>query len=161
MKILVLLFAVAVAASVALGEFREIRQGPYRLPPVVETPETLAARIEGKARRAAMAERNRALLDLAGIVESGSQGTTSAGISNQVVRIRERGAAMQGLSAVIADTRASIPETSGMTDSEIAGLYLKQMKKNAVKLIDAAGTNLLEFVIGAGMRQDIENGKGK
>lgn len=159
MKALVLIFAVA--ASVALGEVREIRQGPYRLPPVVDTPETLALRIESKARRAALAERNRALLELAGIVADGKPVTTSAGISNQVVRIRERGAAMQGLSAVIADTRASIPETADLTDSEISGLYLKQMKKNAGDLMEAAGTNSLEFIIGAGMRQDIKNGNGK
>ncbi len=159
MKALVLIFSVA--ASVALGEVREIRQGPYRLPPVVDTPETLAVRAEGKARRAALAERNRALLELAGIVADGKPVTTSAGISNQVARIRERGAAMQGLSAVIADTRASIPETSGMNDSEIAGLYLKQMSKNAGSLLEAAGTNSLEYIIGAGMRQDIKNGKGK
>ena len=68
-------------------------------------------------------------------------------------------AAVPALGLVIEDTRANIPETAGMTDVEIAALYLKQMQKPYNELAKLAPTNSLEYLIGAGMRADIQAAK--
>ena len=64
--------------------------------------------------------------------------------------------AVPALEAIIRDTRANIPEVAPLSDIEIAALYLAQMAKNADALAAAAPTNTLEFLIGAGMREDIK-----
>lgn len=74
-----------------------------------------------------------------------------------IERRREDAAMVAALRAVAADTRANIPETASMRDTEIAGLYLAQMAKEATALIEAAPTNTIEHAIGAGIRQDINN----
>lgn len=54
---------------------------------------------------------------------------------------------------IIADTRSNIVECATMSDIEIAELYIKQMTKSADQIV--APTNTLEYLIGAGMREDI------
>lgn len=147
--------ALALAAACAQAEIRQVKPALYLLPPAVATPQPLAERVEAKARRAAAAERHRALNELAGVVGE-TNATTSAGISNQVARIRERAHMLRGLGAVVADTRSNIVETAGMSDAEVAGLYIAQMRKSVPGLLAAARTNTLEHVIGAGMRQDLK-----
>jgi hypothetical protein len=61
----------------------------------------------------------------------------------------------RALASVIADTRESIPETAALSDVEVAGLYLAQMRKPADRLATAARTNTLEYLVGAGMRIDL------
>lgn len=63
---------------------------------------------------------------------------------------------LEQLSAVIADTRTNIVECAEMSDVEIAILYLKQMQKQANKIENASATNTIEKIIGAGMREDIQ-----
>lgn len=63
---------------------------------------------------------------------------------------------LEQLSAVIADTRTNIVECANMSDVEIAILYLQQMQKKANE-IGASATNTIEKIIGAGMREDINN----
>ena len=74
-----------------------------------------------------------------------------------IERRREDAAMVAALRAVAADTRTNIPETASMRDTEIAGLYLAQMAKEVPALIEAAQTNTIEYAIGAGIRQDINN----
>ena len=62
------------------------------------------------------------------------------------------------LNATIADTRTNIVETADMTDEQIAGLYLQQMKRDVSPLVGRVPTNTVEFLIGAGMRMDIAGG---
>ncbi len=64
-------------------------------------------------------------------------------------------AAVGFLPAIIADTRANIPEVAELTDIEIAELYIAQMQKPAEELQALAPTNSIEYLIGAGIRQDI------
>lgn len=64
-------------------------------------------------------------------------------------------AMLEQLQAVIADTRTNIVECAEMSDVEIAILYLKQMQKKASE-IGANSTNTIEKIIGAGMREDIQ-----
>ncbi len=64
-------------------------------------------------------------------------------------------AALDYLGPVIADSRANIPELAGLTDAEVALLYLLQMRKSADDLKSLAPSNTLEYLIGAGMRQDL------
>ena len=63
-------------------------------------------------------------------------------------------AMLEQLQAIIADTRTNIVECAKMSDVEIALLYLQQMQKKASE-INIGGTNTIERIIGAGMRQDI------
>lgn len=63
---------------------------------------------------------------------------------------------LEQLSAVIADTRTNIVECAEMSDVEIALLYLQQMQKQANKIENANSTNTIEKIIGAGMREDIQ-----
>lgn len=69
--------------------------------------------------------------------------------------VKEQVAIATNLVIVTADTRAHIPEAADLSDTEIAGLYLAQMTKEAEPLLAAAPTNTLEYLIGAGMRKDI------
>lgn len=67
------------------------------------------------------------------------------------------------LAAVVADSRANIPELRGLADIEVAMLYLRQMSKAGDELLRAAQalgapTNTMEYLIGAGMRQDLAAG---
>lgn len=62
---------------------------------------------------------------------------------------------LEQLSAVIQDTRTNIVECANMSDVEIAILYLQQMQKKASE-IGASTTNTIERIIGAGMREDIQ-----
>lgn len=64
-------------------------------------------------------------------------------------------AAVEYLQPVIDDSRANIPETADLPDVEIALLYLLQMKKSIDVLMPIAPSNTVEYIIGAGMRQDI------
>ena len=113
----------------------------------------MAERIEQRARSAAIRERGRAMRELAGIISTNT--LDSIAISNQVQHIRERGAMLQGLSLVVADTRTNMPEAASLSDVEIAGLYTTQMNKSVVELLPIARSNTVEHVIGAGMRQDL------
>ncbi len=150
MKKLVLILVAAAALSHA--EVREVRPTLNQLPPTWSPPPTLAERIEARARRYAIAERAAAMRELAGV---GTNRLDSAAISNQVRSIRERAVMLDGLRAVIADTRANMPEAAELSDAEVAGLYMVQMRKPAPPLVEAAPTNTIEYAIGAGMRQDL------
>ena len=145
-------FALLFCTCAASGAIREVKPDLHALPPFPEPP-TLAERIEQRAQRAAMSERAQAMRELAGI--DSAHGLDSAAISNQVSAIRERGAMLQGLSLVVADTRTNMPEAASLSDVEIAGLYITQMNKAVVELLPIARSNTVEHVIGAGMRQDL------
>lgn len=64
-------------------------------------------------------------------------------------------AMLEQLQAIIADTRTNIVECAELSDVEIALLYLQQMTKKANE-INIGGTNTIEKIIGAGMRDDIK-----
>lgn len=66
-------------------------------------------------------------------------------------------AIVAALRAAIADTRTNIAETAGLTDLQIAALYLAQLKRDATPLSALAPTNTIEYLIGAGMRLDLSN----
>ena len=70
-------------------------------------------------------------------------------------------AIVAALRAAIADTRTNIAETVGLTDLQIAALYLAQLKRDASPLAALAPTNTIEYLIGAGMRLDLTNGDAK
>lgn len=74
-----------------------------------------------------------------------------------IAAMEEQRAVLQGIKAVVDDTRANIPEAAALNDAQIAGLYLQQAKKSADDLKAIAPTNTLEYLIGAGMRQDLIN----
>lgn len=148
-KLVLILVAVS---GLCHGEVREVRPTLNLLPPTWTPPPTLAERIEARARRHAIAERAAAMRELAGV---GTNRLDSAAISNQVSAIRERGAMLQGLSLVVADTRTNMPEATSLSDVEIAGLYITQMNKSVAELLPIARSNTVEHVIGAGMRQDL------
>ena len=59
--------------------------------------------------------------------------------------------------AIMADTRTNITECANMSDLEIAMLYIKQMQKSTNEI--NAPTNTIEYLIGAGMREDIKEVK--
>ena len=86
--------------------------------------------------------------------------------AKQVPEYREMGtntfaqAAVPVLSAVIADSRKNILELEGLTDEQVATLYLAQMMKPVDVLQAIAPTNSMEYLIGAGMRQDLAKQKG-
>ena len=61
---------------------------------------------------------------------------------------------------MIADSRENIPELAGLSDAEVALLYLLQMRKSADDLRAIAPSNTLEYLIGAGMRQDLSGAGG-
>lgn len=136
----------------AAAEVREVKPNLHLLPPIIPTPETIAERVENKARVAAMRERAIAMRELAGV---GTNQLDSVAISNQVAQIRERGIILQGLAAVVADTRSNMVEVASLSDAEVAGLYIAQMRKAADELLTTAKTNTIEHIIGAGMRQDL------
>ena len=64
-------------------------------------------------------------------------------------------AIVAALRAAIADTRTNIAETAGLTDLQIAALYLAQLKRDATPLSAIAPTNTIEYLIGAGRRLDL------
>ncbi len=136
----------------AAAEVREVKPNLHLLPPIIPTPETIAERVENKARVAAMRERAIAMRELAGV---STNAMDSVAISNQVAQIRERGIILQGLAAVVADTRSNMVEVASLSDAEVAGLYIAQMRKAADELLTTAKTNTIEHIIGAGMRQDL------
>jgi len=68
--------------------------------------------------------------------------------------------ALEYLGPVIADSRENIPELAGLSDAEVALLYLLQMRKDADALKAIAPSNTLEYLIGAGMRQDLSGPGG-
>lgn len=70
-------------------------------------------------------------------------------------------AAVPALGAVIADSRKNIPELAGMSDVEVATLYLAQMTKPVEELQALAPTNSMEYLIGAGMRADLVRMQGR
>lgn len=76
-------------------------------------------------------------------------------IKKEINRIETEKAMSRTLSAVIADTRNHIPETANLEDSAVAFLYLSQMQKEVESLKETASTNTIEYLIGAGMRQDL------
>lgn len=70
-------------------------------------------------------------------------------------------AAVPALGAVIKDSRANIPELAGLSDVQVAALYLRQMSKPVEQLQALCPTNnALEYLIGAGMRADIRAMQG-
>lgn len=77
----------------------------------------------------------------------------------KTAEIQEQVSLATNLVVITADTRAHIPEAEALSDTEIAGLYLAQMTKEAEPLLAAAPTNTLEYLIGAGMRLDLAKGK--
>lgn len=64
-------------------------------------------------------------------------------------------AIVAALRAAIADTRTNIAETAGLTDLQIAALYLAQMHRDVTPLVGRIPTNTVEYLIGAGMRLDL------
>lgn len=85
-KLILILIAVA---SMAGAEVRQVKPNYHLLPPIKQTPETVAERVEKKAKRAAVAERQKALLELAEIA-GGGKGETAKEILKQVEKIREK-----------------------------------------------------------------------
>lgn len=79
----------------------------------------------------------------------------SPDVKKEIARINGEKIIVDTIKSVAADTRANIPETATMSDAEVAGLYLQQTKKSADALAAIAPTNTLEYLIGAGMRQDL------
>jgi|LSQX01.1.fsa_nt_gb hypothetical protein len=80
-------------------------------------------------------------------------------VKAQIERRKAAEAIVSAIGAITADTRSNIPGTENLSDEQIAVLYLQQMTKNAAALLEAAPTNSVEYVIGAGIRQDIEAAK--
>lgn len=148
--IAILLISLALTAS---AQVRQVLPPINRAPAPIDAP-TMAERIEQRARHTAMIERRQALNELANISAS-TNAATSAEINAQVATIRDKTTAMQAFSAVVDDTRANIPETATLSDIQIAGLYLNQVKKSADELAETAPTNTIEYLIGAGMRKDL------
>ena len=68
-------------------------------------------------------------------------------------------AIVAALRAAIADTRTNIAQTAGLTDLQIAALYLAQLTRDVTPLVGNVPTNTVEYLIGAGMRLDLENVK--
>lgn len=66
----------------------------------------------------------------------------------------EANAMLNQFQVILADTRKNIPECAKMSDVEIAMLYIQQMQKNTTDI--NAATNSIEYIIGAGMREDIQ-----
>lgn len=79
----------------------------------------------------------------------------SPDVKKEIARINGEKLVIDTIKAVAEDTRSHIPEAAGLSDIEIAGLYLKQVKKSSNELEAIAQTNTLEHLIGAGMRQDL------
>lgn len=69
-------------------------------------------------------------------------------------------AIVAALRAAIADTRTNIAETAGLTDLQIAALYLAQMHRDVTPLVGRVPTNTVEYLIGAGMRIDLATPSG-
>ena len=67
-------------------------------------------------------------------------------------------AALDRLQPVIEDSRRNIPELEGLSDVDVAILYLLQMRKAEPDLRPYVPTNTLEYYIGAGMRLDLLTG---
>ena len=67
-------------------------------------------------------------------------------------------AALDRLQPVIEDSRRNIPELKGLSDVDVAILYLLQMRKTEAELRPYVPTNTLEYYIGAGMRLDLLTG---
>lgn len=65
-------------------------------------------------------------------------------------------AIVAALRSAIADTRSNITETAGLTDLQIAALYLAQMHRDVTPLVGNVPTNTVEYLIGAGMRLDLQ-----
>ena len=65
-------------------------------------------------------------------------------------------AIVAALRAAIADTRTNIEATAGLTDLQIAALYLAQMHRDVTPLVGRVPTNTVEYLIGAGMRLDLQ-----
>lgn len=76
-----------------------------------------------------------------------------------IERRREDAAMVAALRAVAADTRTNIPETASMRDTEIATLYLQQMRKSTTPLLELSPVDTVEYVIGTGIRQDLSTQK--
>jgi hypothetical protein len=81
--------------------------------------------------------------------------STSPAVAQEMRRRREDAEMANSLREVILDTRTNIAETAELSDMQIAGLYIAQMRKPVQPLIAAAATNTIEYAIGAGMRQDL------
>lgn len=96
--------------------------------------------------------------DVAALIDSAPPGAT---VTAPVSLLRPVGtnavdaAIVSALRAAIADTRTNIAETAGLTDLQIAALYLSQLKRDAAPLSALAPTNTIEYLIGAGMRLDL------
>lgn len=72
-----------------------------------------------------------------------------------IERKREEQQILAALQAVVSDTRSNITEVAGLSDSEIATLYLQQMRKSTTPLLELSPVDTVEYVIGAGIRQDL------
>lgn len=143
------------AACTAAAAIRTIREPLEMLPAHDEAP-TLAELTERAALRAARIERAKALAELAADIGEGTA-TNSVAVSNEVARIRAKAVALKTFGAVLSDTRTNIAQTAELSDIDIARLYLRQTRKTSRELETIAPTNTIEYLIGAGMRQDIAN----
>lgn len=76
-------------------------------------------------------------------------------VKRELKKIETQAMMQKTLAEVIADTRKNIPETAGLEDKAVAFLYLSQMKKDATTLSALSPTNTLEYLIGTGMREDL------
>ncbi len=136
-----------------LAEVREVKPDLNQLPSAIPPTPTLAEILEEEAWYDAVAARQEAV---DAFVPDIGTNNTSVAISNQVVAIREKLNILSGLDYAIADTRTNIIEVATLTDTEIAFLYLAQMKKDVEPLTESAPTNTIEYAIGAGIREDLE-----
>ena len=152
------IFITIVIALISINSFAVIRtvSPPLEQLPAHGIPPTRAEIIEKSALRAARAERANALAELSSVVGSGCM-TNSVTISNEVAQIRAKAAALREFGNVISDTRTNIVETAELSDVDIAHLYLRQTQKTSRELEAIAPTNSLEYLIGAGIRADLNN----
>ena len=80
----------------------------------------------------------------------------SPDVKKELARIEAEAMMAKTLAGVIADTRSNISGARDLSDSQVALLYLSQMQKSSDHLEKIAPTNTLEYLIGAGMREDME-----
>ena len=80
----------------------------------------------------------------------------SPDVIREIEQQRAEKQVVQALQAVVADTRSNIVETANLSDIAIAELYLAQTKKDAAALMDISPTNTVEYLIGSGIRADLQ-----
>jgi len=84
----------------------------------------------------------------------------SPDVKRDLAKIEAEAMMAKTLASVISDTKSNIPETQDLSDAQVALLYLSQMRKSSDHLETIAPTNTLEYLVGAGMREDMATATG-